>query len=52
MSRNLEGVYMGFIKQVISQTSNRHMDGIWRSAAELRVTKKAGTQTLGTYNEK
>ena len=52
MSRNLEGVHVGFLRQVTGQKSKWQREGTWRSAAESRVSKEAGTQTLGTNIDK
>ena len=52
MYRKLEGVHVGFLGQVRGQKSKRERAGNWRSAAESRVLKEAGTQTMGTYIEK
>ena len=50
--RKLEGVHVGFLGQVRGQKSKRERAGNWRSAAESRVLKEAGTQTLGIYIDK
>ena len=52
MSRNMEGVHVGFLIQVIGQTAKWHRDRTRRSAAASRVIKEAGTQTMGTNNDK
>ena len=52
MSRKLEGVNVGFLRQVMGQKTNRQRYGTWRSAIAARVLKEAGTQTMGTYIEK
>ena len=52
ISRKLEGVHMGFLRQVTGQKDNRQRDGNQRSAAEVRVIKEAGNKILGTYIDK
>ena len=52
ISDNLEGVHMGFLRKVTVQKAKRQRDGTWRSAAEARVIKEAGTHTLGTCIDK
>ena len=52
MSRNLEGVHVGFLRHAMGLKSKRQRDRTWRSAAAARVLNKAGTQTLGTYIDK
>ena len=52
MSRKLEGVHIGFLRQVPDNKAKRQMDGTWRSVAAKRVLKEAVTQTLGTYIDK
>ena len=43
---------MGLLRQVTGQKSKWQREGTWRSAAESRVSKEAGTQTLGTNIDK
>ena len=52
MYRNLEGVHVGFLRNIMGQKEKRQRDGTWRSKAEANVIKEAGTQTLGTCIEK
>ena len=52
MSRNLEGVRVGFLRQVMVQKDKQQREGNWRSMASERVLKEAENQTLGTYIEK
>ena len=40
---------MVFLRQVTDQNAKQQRDGTCRSAAAVRVIKKAGTQTLGMY---
>ena len=49
ISNNLEGVYVGFLRQVTVKMAKQKRDGTWRSAAANSVLKEAGTQTPGTY---
>ena len=49
MSKNLEGVYVGFLRQVTGKMAKQKRDGTWRSAAAEIVIKEAGTQTPDTY---
>ena len=46
MSRNLEGLNVGFLRQVMGQKANQPRDGTWISASEARVLKEVRTQTL------
>ena len=52
ISEKLEGVHMEFLRQVTVQKAKRQRGGTWRSAAEGRVIKEAGTHTLGTCIDK
>ena len=52
MSRNLERVQMGFLRQMTGQKANRKRDGTWRSEASVKVLKEAVTKTLGVYIDK
>ena len=47
--KNLEGLHVGFFRQVMVKTSNRQRYGTWRIVAAESVLKEAVTQTLGTY---
>ena len=49
MSKNLEEANVGFLRQVMGNTSKRQMDGTCINAAAARVLKEAVTKTLGTY---
>ena len=52
MSRNLEGVRVGFLRQVMGQKDKQQREGNWRSMAAARLFKEAVNQTLGMYIEK
>ena len=52
MSKNLEGVHVGFLRKVLVKTVNWQRYGTWRTAAASRVLKESGTQTLGMYTDK
>ena len=52
MSQDLEGVHMGFLRQMTDQKAKRQRDGTWRSDAAAKVLKEAVTQTLGSYIDK
>ena len=52
MSRNLEGVHVGLLKQIMGQRSVRKRDGTWQCVEAEKVLKKAGTQSLGEYIDK
>ena len=49
ISLNLEGVHVGFLRNLTGQKSKRQRDGTWRSEAEVKVINETGTQTLGAY---
>ena len=49
MSRNQEGVHVGFLKQITGQREVRQKDGTWRCVTAEKVLKKAGTHYLGSY---
>ena len=49
MSRNLEGVHVGFLRQIMGQREVQQEDGTWRQVATEKVLEKAGTQSLGVY---
>ena len=52
ISRNLEGVHMGFLRQIMGQKANRQREKTWRSEAEEKVLKEARTHFLGEYIDK
>ena len=52
MYRKMEGVHMGFLRQVTGQMSKRQRDGTWRHRTAVSVIKEAGTHTPGTYIDK
>ena len=43
MSNKLEGVHVGFLRQVMGNTAKRQGNGTWRSVAAESVLKEAGT---------
>ena len=49
MSRKLEGVHVGFLRQITGQRAVQQEDGTWRQVASEKVLEKSGTQYLGTY---
>ena len=48
-SRNLEGVHLVFLWQIMGQKVVRREDGTWWKVAAYKVLEKAVTQSLGTY---
>ena len=46
MSWKLEGVHVGFLRQITGQKAKRQRDRIWRSEAAEKVLKEAGTALL------
>ena len=49
MSRKLEGVHVGFLRQMTGHKSKQQRGRTWRSAAAAKVLNKSGTHTLGDY---
>ena len=49
MSRNLEGVHVGLLRQIMGPRAVQQEDGTWWRVAVENVLEKAGTQSLGTY---
>ena len=47
MSRNLEGVHVGFLRQVMGKNPKRQRDRTWRNVVAEKVLKEAVIQTLG-----
>ena len=43
ISRKLEGVHVGFLRQVMGHMYKRHRDRLWRSVEAASVLKEAGT---------
>ena len=43
MSRKLEGVHVGFLRQITGKREVRGKDGTWRKVAAEKVLDKAGT---------
>ena len=52
ISQNLEGVHVGFLRQMTGQKAKRQRDGTWRIEAAEEVPKESVTQTLGAYIDK
>ena len=52
MSKNLEGVPVGFLRQVTGKTAKPQRDWTWRIEAAKSVPKESGTQTLGVHIDK
>ena len=49
MSHKLEGVHVGFPRQIMGQNSEQQRDRTWQSVASEKVIKEAVTQSLGSY---
>ena len=49
MSRELEGVHIGFLSWITGKRALRQEDGTWRQVAADKVLEMSGTQSLGTY---
>ena len=49
MSRKLEGVDVGFPRQITGKRLVRQEGGTWRKVTAEKVLEKAGIQSLGTY---
>ena len=43
MSRNMEGVHVGFLRQGTGHKAKQQRDGTWRSVAAARVLEEEGT---------
>ena len=52
MSRKLEGLHVGFLRQVTGQKAKWQREGTWRSVAAADVIKESGTHTLLLYIDK
>ena len=52
MSRKLEGLHVGFLRQVTGQKAKRQREGTWRSVAAAEVIKESGTHKLWLYIDK
>ena len=52
MARDLEGLHVGFLRQVTGQKAKRQREGTWRSMAAAEVIKESGTHTLWLYIDK
>ena len=52
MSRKLEGVHVGFLRQITGQRAVQQEDGTWRQVASEKVLEKEGNQSLRTYIDK
>ena len=52
MSRKLEGVHVGFLRQITGQRVEIRDDGTWPQVAADKFLEKAGTQYLGDYIER
>ena len=48
ISKNMEGVHMGFLRRVTGKTTKRQRGGNWISAAAKSVMNEVGMETLGT----
>ena len=49
MTKNMEGVHVGFLWKVTGKMASRQWDGTWIRAVTGIFLKEAGTQTLETY---
>ena len=49
ISKNLEGVHMGFLRQVTGNASKWQSYGTWESATAASVLKEGGIHTHRTY---
>ena len=49
MAQSLEGVHVGFLRQVKNLKAKRLRDGSWRKVAVEKVLQGTGTQPLQTY---
>ena len=47
--RNLDGVQVGFLRQITGHKAKRQRDRTWRSKSAAKVIKEAVTQSLGAY---
>ena len=52
MYRKLEGVHVGFLKQITGQSIVRKRDGTWRCVEVEKFLKKEVTQSIGAYIDK
>ena len=52
MSRKLEGLHVGFLRQVTGQMAKRQREGTRRSVVEVGVIKESETHTLWLYIDK
>ena len=52
ISRKLEGMHVGFLRQVMGQKSKRQREGTRRSVVEVGVIKESETHTLWLYIDK
>ena len=49
MKNKLEGVHVGFLRQVTRMQAKSNKDGTWKNVALERVLQGAGKQPLQTY---
>ena len=49
VSRNMEGVHVGFLRRITVHRAVRQEDGTWRQVAAEKLLEKSGTKPLGTY---
>ena len=47
--RKMEGLHVGFLRQITGQRAVRREDENWRKVVSDKVLEKAGTQYLGNY---
>ena len=52
MPHNLEGVHVGFLRQITGKRVVRQRDRTWRSVTSEKFLKKEVTHPLGAYIDK
>ena len=52
ISRKLEGVHVGILRNITGQREKKQRGGTWRNEAAAKVLKEAGTHSLGAYIDK
>ena len=52
ISQDLEGVHVGFLRQITGKRVVRQRDETWRSVTSEKFLKKAVTHPLGAYIDK
>ena len=49
MYRKMEGVHVGFLRQITGKRAMQRENGTWRKVSEEKVLEKAGTHSIGAY---